>query len=175
MSLPDEARDRRTLFYLEMTSPDQRRPAARVSGITLDPASDASLFRATQEAVGAPHGWPSVSWSDEQWSDWLADDRRRQMVIRHCGETVGVAELEVHPGNEVEITSFGLVPERVGTGLGGDALTRLVELAWAMRADSEPVRRIWLHTSNRAHPSALGNYLRRGFSLYRTVSEPMVE
>ena len=167
----------RTLYYVEMTSPDQLRPASPLHGVALETAPPgSSIFRPTQEAVGAPHQWPSLQWSDQEWNDWLSDPRRTQMLIQHDGETVGVAELERQERCQVEITSFGLVPEVIGRGIGGPALTQLVARAWALDTlDGQPVRRLWLHTSSAAHTNALPNYLRRGFRLYHTEHDGLFD
>lgn len=66
----------------------------------------------------------------------------------------------------MEITTFGLVPEFVGKGLGGYALTLAVTEAWNLTPN---VRRVWLHTSNLDHPHALPNYEHRGFRRFRTT------
>jgi GNAT superfamily N-acetyltransferase len=61
--------------------------------------------------------------------------------------------------------TFGLLPEFVGNGLGGCALTLAVQRAWAL---GPPVNRVWLHTSSQDHPRALPNYHRRGFRTFKT-------
>jgi GNAT superfamily N-acetyltransferase len=66
---------------------------------------------------------------------------------------------------EVEIETFGLVPEVVGRGIGGHALTLTLQLAWALRPG---VKRVWLHTSTQDHPNALPNYQARGLRPYKT-------
>ena len=58
----------------------------------------------------------------------------------------------------VEINNFGLMPHAIGRGFGRFLLTRSVQEAWAMGA-----KRVWLHTCTLDHPSALPNYLKRGF------------
>lgn len=72
---------------------------------------------------------------------------------------------DVHPGGEAEIVTFGLLPEFVGKGLGGFALTLAVQQAWAL---APSVSRVWLHTFTVDHPHALPNYHRRGFRTFRS-------
>jgi GNAT superfamily N-acetyltransferase len=121
------------------------------------------------ERIGSPYGWSAVSYTDQMWQDWLADARRQQWVVRCHGDVAGLVELEAQPGGEVEITTFGLVPEYVGQGFGGLALTLAVRLAWALPPVQAPaMRRVWLHTSSTDHPHALPNYLSRGFRTFRT-------
>ena len=62
-----------------------------------------------------------------------------------------------------QIAYLGLLPERVGRGLG----RYLREAAIAEAARLWPVR-IWLHTCTLDHPSALPNYRARGFQELRT-------
>jgi hypothetical protein len=65
---------------------------------------------------------------------------------------VGLLSLEVPPGGDVEIDTFGLLPSQIGRGLGGHFLTLSVQLAWDL---APPGSRLWLHTSDRDHPAAL--------------------
>ncbi|MBA3872529.1 MAG: N-acetyltransferase, partial [Anaerolineae bacterium] len=41
------------------------------------------------------------------------------------------------------------------------------------RAWMDGAKRIWLHTCNLDGPYALDNYIKRGFSVYKTEEEPM--
>jgi GNAT superfamily N-acetyltransferase len=162
-----------TVTWLEMTSPDQLRPGRLppepmelvAAGPPLAP-----LLGETTARVGAPHGWSSRPvWSEARWADHLARPGVRAWVARVGGEPAGVIELEARPGNEVEITVFGLVPELVGRGFGGHLLTQAVRLAWeAGQRDGNPTRRVWLHTASADHPHALPNYQARGFRMVRS-------
>ncbi len=162
--------DPETVTYLQMTSRDQLRPGRPAAGVTLERlARGSALIRPTVTRIGAPYGWPSAGWSDDRWTAWLAEPTLRQWLVRRAGEVAGLCELKIHPADEVEIATFGLVPESVGAGLGGHALTLAVRVAWdGERPDAGPVRRVWLHTSTADHPNALHNYLNRGFQPYRT-------
>ena len=81
------------------------------------------------------------------------------------GEPAGYFELQRHPGGDVELVYFGLVPERIGQGLGGAMLTAATEEAWRSGATT-----VWLHTCTLDHPAAIANYRARGFEPYRTES-----
>jgi GNAT superfamily N-acetyltransferase len=78
------------------------------------------------------------------------------------GTPAGFAEFDRRVAGEVELIQFGLVPEFIGEGLGKWFLQWTIDRAWSY----EP-RRYWLHTCTLDHPSALTNYLRRGFTLYK--------
>jgi RimJ/RimL family protein N-acetyltransferase len=158
------------ITHLEMTSVEQLRAARPVPVVLLDPVEHASpLVRSTQARIGAPHSWPSMAWSEGQWQAWLAHPERRQWIVRCDGVVAGLAELESQPGGEVELTTFGLVPEFVGRGFGGYALTLAAQLAWGLDpVQASQVRRVWLQTSSLDHPNALPNYRSRGFRPFRT-------
>ncbi|MEV4429421.1 GNAT family N-acetyltransferase [Streptomyces sp. R-07] len=102
----------------------------------------------------------------------LARPLRQFWLITLENETAGVASIEPQPGGDVEITTFGLLPEYIGKGLGGPALTLTIQQAWASEAvEAEAVRRVWLHTCSHDHPNALRNYQRRGLKVYRTEDQ----
>jgi GNAT superfamily N-acetyltransferase len=151
---------------LEMTAAGRLNPAPPVDGVTLRAAEPSSLLRDLHVRIGTPYRWPSATKTDGEWARWLAEPARRYRLVEYRGEVAGAADFEPQPGGDVEITTFGLLPEFVGKGLGGYALTLVVADAWAVRG----VRRVWLHTSTLDHPNALPNYLRRGFrSFTRSV------
>jgi GNAT superfamily N-acetyltransferase len=156
---------REIVTYLEMTDRDQLNPGAPVPGLFLESlARDSPLVPRILARVGAPYGWKSAGRTGEDWQVWLALRPERTFeLLSVAGEPAGIVAYEPHPGDEVEIKSFGLLPEFVGRGLGGYALTLAIQRAWELSAT---VSRVWLHTSSFDHPNALSNYHRRGF---RTV------
>ncbi|MGH3693289.1 MAG: GNAT family N-acetyltransferase [Pseudonocardiaceae bacterium] len=160
-----------TITYLEMTSPDQLRAgAAPPCEITLEGADVTALglIRSTHNRIGTPHHWPSREWSEQRWRDTLSSPAIRSWIARAGGDVAGLIQLEIHPGREVEISTFGLVPEFVGRGFGGHLLTLTTRLAWDLGA----VDRVWLHTSSWDHPHALSNYRSRGFRPFRVEHRP---
>ena len=144
---------------LEMTAAEQLNPAPVVDGVTLGATAAGPAIRDLHVRIGTPYRWPSASRTDEDWERWLAEPDRRYRLIEYRGEVAGAADFEPQPGGDVEITTFGLLPEFVGKGLGGYALSLVVADAWTLLG----ARRVWLHTSTLDHPNALPNYLRRGF------------
>ncbi|MFJ8079599.1 GNAT family N-acetyltransferase [Streptomyces sp. NPDC096205] len=153
--------------YVEMTGRDELEPAAAVPGLSLEPLErDAPLVVDLLAGVGAPHGWKSARRTEEEWRAWFAAAPDRTFwLLTFEGTPAGIVTYDPHPGGEVEIKSFGLLPEFVGKGLGGFALTLAVRGAWEL---APVVSRVWLHTSSSDHPRALPNYRRRGFRPYRT-------
>ena len=144
---------------LEMTAAEQLNPAPVVDGVTLEATGAGPVIRDLHVRIGTPYRWPSASRTDEDWESWLAEPDRQYRLVEYRGDVAGAADIEPQAGGDVEITTFGLLPEFVGKGLGGYALTLVVADAWALPG----ARRVWLHTSTLDHPNALPNYLRRGF------------
>ncbi|MFJ1707468.1 GNAT family N-acetyltransferase [Kitasatospora sp. NPDC088346] len=164
----------KTVTYLEMTGRAELRPAPAVPALGLRRVDSSSpLVRSTPARIGAPHGWRSTARTGEEWTEAIAARPLRQYwLLTHGTDVAGAAFLEPQPGGEVEITTFGLLPERVGQGLGGYALTLALRRAWATEPlAADAVRRVWLHTSSDDHPHALANYHRRGLRTYRIEVE----
>lgn len=161
----------KTVTYLEMTGQGELRPGRVVPALELRREGGLSpLARSVQARVGAAYGWRSSTRSDQEWQELaLAYPRRQYWLTTLAGETAGIAVLEPHPGGDVEVRTFGLLPEFVGQGLGGHALTLALRQAWATEPlEAEAVRRVWLHTDSNDHPNALLNYRSRGLRVYHT-------
>jgi GNAT superfamily N-acetyltransferase len=155
-----------TVTYVEMTAPDQLVPAAPVPGLTLEAVDrGVPLIPGILARIGAPHGWRSASRTERDWTVWFAEHPDRQFwLLSFDGEPAGMVTCDLHPGGDAEIVTFGLLPEFVGRGLGGSALTLGIQRAWRT---APSVSRVWLHTSSHDHPHALPNYHRRGFRTFR--------
>jgi GNAT superfamily N-acetyltransferase len=153
--------------YVEMTAPSQLVPAAPVPGLTLEPVDHgAPVIPGIMARIGAAHGWSSSSRTSGEWDGWFGEHPDRKFwLLSFEGEPAGIVSCELHPGGDSEIETFGLLPEFVGKGLGGFALTLGVRQAWAL---APSVSRVWLHTSSKDHPRALPNYHRRGFRTFKT-------
>jgi RimJ/RimL family protein N-acetyltransferase len=164
----------KVVTYLEMNNARDLRPGQVVPDLLLRRVDGAlPLVRTVNAQVGALYGWRSASRTDEEWEELMRCRPLRQYwLITLKDETVGVANFEPQPGGDVEITTFGLLPEYVGRGLGGHALTLTIRQAWDSEAMKSPdVRRVWLHTCSFDHPNALRNYQRRGLTVYRVEVE----
>ncbi|WP_067819167.1 GNAT family N-acetyltransferase [Actinomadura kijaniata] len=156
---------RHTATYLEMTSPADLVPAdPRPDVVLTSLADDPALARDVIERVGGPYHWGTNHWSDDRWAAHLSDPAVHPWLIAKGDEPAGVAVHKVHSPTEVEVLTFGLLPEHVGTGIGGHALTLTLRRAWELLPG---VTRVWLHTSTLDHPNALPNYRKRGLRPYR--------
>lgn len=151
------------LTYLEMTQPSELRPSTSTfSGqVQLKPI-DGNEVRTLTLAVGRDFAWPSQQWDTRQWKEYLGDPTMRHWAGVIDGAAIGLLSLNLRQAPDVEIDSFGLVPERIGHGIGGPFLTEAVTMTWAL-----PAQRVWLHTSSDDHPHALQNYLARGFRPFK--------
>jgi ribosomal protein S18 acetylase RimI-like enzyme len=152
--------------YLEMIDPSALDGAPSPGpDAVVERADDAppALWRFLYTEVGREYHWVDrLGWTDDEIAAYLSDPALELWVLRAGGETAGYFELRKHPDGAVEIAYFGLLPAFVGRGLGKFLLTCAVERAWALGA-----ARVWLHTSSLDHPSALSNYLSRGFSIWK--------
>jgi GNAT superfamily N-acetyltransferase len=121
----------KTRLTLEMRSPDKLvrerlNPRIKLRAV---PADDAVLVRIFHE-VGDRH-----LWSAECWASWGSPPAKRHWLIDVDTEPAGLLTLLTNPTGDVEVVSFGLVPDRQGQGLGGAALTLAVDLAWTACAE----------------------------------------
>jgi len=162
-----------TRTYLELKDRAQFKSAfGSFSDITIDrvPNPSPDLYRMCYRTVGeAFHWFDRWDWSDEEISKHLADPAIQLFVARR-GSVPQQADLSgwyelrrVAEDDSVEIAYFGIVAREFGRGFGKHLLSCAVRDAWALRP-----RRVWLHTCTLDHPNALPNYLKRGFTPYRT-------
>jgi GNAT superfamily N-acetyltransferase len=154
--------------YLEMHSPDQLRPKRGADTrfqIHEKKERDWRFNRDLYLAVGQMWSWNDKRiWSDEQWKEYGLAPELRTFAAYYDDSLAGYYELRRDDEGSVEIAYFGLLPEFIGHGLGGALLTSAIEEAWRMLP---LVSRVWVHTCNLDHPSALANYQARGMSIYK--------
>ncbi len=114
-------------------------------------------------AVGHHWHWLSrLSWTYQQWLDYLSSGNVRTWVLYQHGTPAGFVELCKHADQSVEVKFFGLLPAFIGRGLGA----RLAKAAIAL-AQQWQATRVWLHTCSEDHPSALKTYQQAGFVIHK--------
>ena len=162
-----------TTWYLEMTAPDQLRPAQvpslrpRIEQAEI-PSPEFSRFLYT--AVGGDWYWRGrLPWTYERWMQWLDRPELQTWVLYDRGTPAGYIELEKQAEDDVEIAYFGLIRSFIGRGFGGYLLTEGIERAWAMNA-----KRVWVHTCSLDAKTALANYQARGLRIYDEKAETIV-
>ena len=159
-----------TITYLEMEHPAMfSAKRATRAGVTFErenPPSPALASRLYCD-VGNEYYWlERAEWTDEQWEDCLARPGTELWVLRVDGEDAGFVLLTLPAPRTREIEYLGLLPGWEGAGLGAHLLTGAIERAWEAGAD-----RLLVNTCTLDHPSALPNYLARGFEVVRKRTE----
>jgi GNAT superfamily N-acetyltransferase len=137
------------------------------------PSADARLaeerltpeeYRVVYALVGERWHWRDrLLMSADTLAGYLASPDVHVWVLRVGEDPAGYFELQQYSDKTVEVMYFGLVPRFMGQGLGGWMLTRAVEEAFALGAAL-----LTLHTCTLDAPTALPNYLARGFAITRT-------
>jgi GNAT superfamily N-acetyltransferase len=122
-----------------------------------------AYYRFLNDAVGRDYDWTySEKLSDAELAARLNDPRLEIHVLLVDGVPAGFAELDRRIEGEIELVSFGLIPEFIGQGLGRYLLQWTIDKAWSYQP-----RRFWLHTCTKDHPAALPNYLKAGFAVFK--------
>jgi GNAT superfamily N-acetyltransferase len=156
-----------TRTYLEMRDRSAFKPAAAPSAeaeVHRLVACPPSFWRYLYTEVGRAYQWKDrLPWTDAQITSYLADPALELWLLTIAHVPAGYFELRRDADGGIEIAYFGLLPEFVGRGLGKYLLSVAVTRAWDAGAS-----RVWLHTLTLDHPSALPNYLARGFTPFRT-------
>lgn len=156
-----------TIFHLEMCDRGDFLPSKKPYGFGVekidppDPARNRELYR----NVGSGWEWTDkLPWSEGDWRKYVCRDELSTYLGHLDGREIGYFELEAQDGGNVEISYFGLFPEHIGEGLGGALLSAAVEIAWGI----PDTKRVWVHTCTNDHEHALANYLKRGFTIFKT-------
>jgi GNAT superfamily N-acetyltransferase len=153
--------------YLEMRDRAALQPATLPNpSVRVEEVHDCptSFWRYLYAEVGRAYHWVDrLPWSDDEIRAYLQDPSVTLWLMTVGGAPAGYFELRRDRANGTEIVYFGLLPEFTGRGLGGHMLTAAVEAAW-----SQAPERVWLHTNTMDHPSALPNYLKRGFTAFHS-------
>jgi GNAT superfamily N-acetyltransferase len=128
----------------------------------------AEAYRTLFRRVGAPWLWFSRLVMDDQKLLSIIHDGaiRIWAVLDRQGIEVGLLELDFRTSTQCEIGYFGLIPELNGKGVGRWLMAHCLAQAW-----TKDVERVWVHTCTLDHPSALGFYIKAGFTPYDRAIE----
>lgn len=154
---------------LEMRAPAPLRGRPAPDGVALRPvpSPDLDWYRALFAHVGHDWLWFSrLRMTDDQLSAILTDPLVEVFAVEKDGQPQGLLELDFRTEGECELAYFGLGPALVGSGTGAWLMDQAITRAWA-----RPIQRFHVHTCTLDHPSALGFYMRSGF----TPTKRMVE
>jgi GNAT superfamily N-acetyltransferase len=151
--------------YLEMLARPERVVPPPREGLAVVQARRPTVayYRFLYDAVGRDYGWTSCKkLSDAELAALLHDPRLEVHVLMVDGVPAGFAELDRRIEAEIKLAQFGLMPECIGQGLGRYFLQWTIEKAWTYAP-----KRFWLHTCAKDHPTALPNYRKAGFAVYK--------
>ena len=156
--------------YLAMEAPPERASSpAPVPGVAIRRrrAMAAADYLRLYRAIGDDWLWWSRLTMDEAaLAAHIAAPASELYVAEAGGEPVGFAELDLRPAPDVELRYLGVLPSRIGTGLGGLLFAHAIAAAWRHRP-----RRMILNTCTYDHPGALDFYRRRGFAVSHSEVE----
>lgn len=151
--------------YLQMFANPQRLVPPPREGLTVIQAKRPTVtyYRFLYDTVGRGYDWSRTQkLTEAQLAAILNDPRVEVYVLTVEGVPAGFAELDRRIEGEIELVYFGLMPEFIGQGLGRYFLQWTIDKAW-----SYDPKRFWLHTCTKDHPTALPNYLKAGFAIYK--------
>jgi len=155
--------------YLEMVERPAARPDPPGVSCTISrvPKPDLAWYRTLFQRVGEPWLWSSrLAMTDPQLATIVHDPNVEVYAVRKGMVDTGLLELDFRIAGECEIAFFGLLESMLGTGTGRWLMNRTLKLAW-----KDGVHRVFVHTCNLDHPSALAFYMRSGFKPYKREIE----
>jgi GNAT superfamily N-acetyltransferase len=153
------------VFYLEMRAHAKWSILPPRDGLAVIHAQKPTVayYRFLYNTVGRDYHWYSRGNRPDAELAGIVQDPLNEVHVLHVdGVPAGFAELDRRIEGEIELVQFGLMPEFIGQGLGKYFLQWIIDKAW-----SHQPRRFWLHTCTLDHPSALPNYLKAGFTIYK--------
>ncbi len=151
--------------YLELGPKDEFLPKKgyRERLVVKEVENDIYLNFVFFAGVGLPWRWYSrLRWTIEEWEEYFSSGRVKTFLCFDSARLTGYYELEFDENNDTEIKFLGVFPRYLGKGLGGMLLSHAVDSARNCKAE-----RIWLHTCTNDSDAALGNYIARGFRIFR--------
>lgn len=120
------------------------------------------FYRYLYDTIGRNYAWVSRrKLTDEQLASIIHHDDVGIYVLYVDGAPAGFAELDFRALPEAELSFLGIVPDRLGEGLGRFLLGEALSLAWARHPN-----RLIVQTCTLDHPNALRLYQRAGFTPY---------
>ena len=154
-----------TVYYLEMNDRQDhcRSASSAATQVVEAEVAQGKVNCFLYDLVGEPWQWfDKKDWSNTQWQEYASYKSLRTFIACIQGSIAGYFELRKQD-LDTEIAYFGLAPAFTGRGIGGPFLSQAIDTAWAWPS----TRRVILNTCTLDHPSALANYRKRGFSVYR--------
>lgn len=150
------------ITHLTMEAPPPHEPPPPPSGVAIGrrwTISTDEYLRLYHEIGDDWLWWSRLTWDETRLAAYLVEEETEIYVVEADGEEIGLVELNLRPAPDIELRYFGVIPSRIGTGLGG----WLMRYAIAAVSRHRP-RRMILNTCTLDHPGALAFYRRHGFT-----------
>jgi ribosomal protein S18 acetylase RimI-like enzyme len=113
--------------------------------------------------IGQPYGWTGrLLKTTEELAEILHSETTEAWLFQVNGKVAGFFEF-VRSELETEIVYLGLKPEWIGKGLGQKLIRAAISKA------GQNGEKVWLHTCERDHASALQAYLKAGFRIEKEI------
>ena len=133
--------------------------------IKLNNRKDFQLNKFFYKQIGKKYQWVDrLEWNDQDWINYVSNNKLSTFILKNDDEILGYFEVIFHENKkESEIAYFGILEEYFGRKLGGFLLSEAIKKSFAFGAS-----RVWVHTCSLDHKHALGNYLARGMSIFKS-------
>ena len=153
-------------WYLRIDDPTQieaKQPPHKNVSITRANNPTIEFYRFLYHSAGEEFLWGDRRrMSDEELLPLITPETCHLMVLYEFGTPAGFFELSFKRPNESHIKYFAMLPGFLGRGLGSYMLSTAIQYA----ANFRPTPLI-LDTCTLDHESALENYRKRGFKVYK--------
>lgn len=154
--------------YLEMKErPRLKRLTRPVDWRFENLSGDPDRYRALFRRIGEPWLWFSrVLMPAKALSGIIDDPDVAALALVDDTQDLGLLELDFRRPDECELSFFGVIPEKIGSGAGRFLMNEAIR-----RAFRQKISRFFVHTCSLDHPAALSFYRRSGFVPYRQAIE----
>lgn len=171
--LPAGTRVEYTITHLEMTERPEGAPRALPGDLRLEAAERPPVwfFLALYGAVGRDYEWTDHFQTDpDVLRAFLHHPDVTLFTAYRHGWPAGFFLLDWREAGTCDLGYFGLVPQAVGTGIGGAFLSTAIHKGWSRAG----VARMTLNTCTLDHPRALSTYCKAGFRPVRLETQSRV-
>ena len=154
-------------FFLEIKKKQKINQVTTVTSkikVYLDKRKDININKFFYKQIGKDHFWRDrLLWSDKEWCKYVDNKGLETGIMKLDGELIGFYEQDHHElKNEIELIQMGVLKEYQGKRFGSFLLEHIVHEAF-----NKKVERIWVHTCSLDHRYALGNYISKGFKIFK--------
>jgi len=122
---------------------------------------DTEFYLSIYRQISEPWGWAGrLMMTKNELETKIQDPDNNIYVLEDEGKLAGFAEFE-RQDRDIEIVYFGLDKDYIGKKIGKAWFIKILDSAW-----EQSPRKIWLHTCELDHPSALSFYQKLGLKIF---------